>query len=85
MDNDEKQQAVSLLSQIIRAVLETVRDVEPQGAPSGVIYAVLMGFGMSHHNYAELVALLQRTGLLRQSNHLLHITPKGVEYIAQAA
>jgi predicted oxidoreductase (fatty acid repression mutant protein) len=60
------------LSKIILAVYETIKEAGEQGAPSGVIYAALMGFGCSLEQYNAIIDAMIATKKIRRSNHLLY-------------
>lgn len=68
---------------VARALLDTIAEVAPHGAPSGLMYAALMAQGCTLAQYQSLVASMQRNGLItaQEDSHgepvLLHITPKG--------
>ena len=62
--------------EIATLIYSTVKDVSPNGAPSGPLYAALMGAGVDFETYNEVVLKLISNGYLRQSNHQLFITGK---------
>jgi len=55
--------------QLLKAVADTVKEVKE--APSGAIYAALMGVGVSLATYQACVETLKRTKLITESNHVL--------------
>ena len=63
---------VRALKAIADAIIETVRESGPLGAPSGVMYAALMAQGCSLDQYQQIMAGLVRAGKLRQSGHCYH-------------
>jgi hypothetical protein len=65
-------QAAALVTQVIMAVADTIREMGPQGAPSGVIYSALMGMGISLNAYQRIVSLLVQSGRVEQRNNVLY-------------
>ena len=63
----------------LAAILETV-EAMPEGAPSGPMYAVLMG-KMNLTDYEMLVETAMSAGLLTKSSHVLYITDKGRDMV----
>ena len=60
---------------IIRAVLETVREVGR--APRGVVYAALMSHGATMEHYSQIENICVNTGLVRrESDCLVWIGPQ---------
>ena len=55
------------------ALLEAIRSAGPAGFPSGYGYAAVMG-QMSLDQYQNTIALLKRTGLVKESHRLLTYT-----------
>ena len=56
-----REDAVKALRMVIEAVEETVAEC-PQGAPSGVIYAALMGLGISLEHYEQIMGAMVDAG-----------------------
>lgn len=52
----------------IRAVADTIRELKT--VPNGVLYAQLMGV-MDLAQYDKIIGILKRTGLVKETNHLL--------------
>jgi hypothetical protein len=55
---------IRLIRQIADAIVATVREAGPQGAPGGVIYAALMAQGCTFNQFQSLMSGLLRTGRL---------------------
>ncbi len=53
------------------AIVESVREAGDMGAPSGFVYAALMGH-MNLDTYYQFIAALVKLGLLRQEGDLLY-------------
>lgn len=54
------------------AIVDACKAAGPMGAPSGVIYAALMGHGISLNQYQQLMSGLVRVGKLRQDGLMFH-------------
>lgn len=54
----------TMLKQILGAVVETVREAGPTGAPGGHIYAALMHVGVTLDQYERIMAELVRAELV---------------------
>jgi len=57
---------------VIAAVFDTIKEVGPQGAPEGPLYAALMGHGCTLSQFQSIVGILVRAGKVRQSGHVLY-------------
>jgi hypothetical protein len=57
---------IKVLRVLATAVLDTVAEAGPAGAPSGPMYLALNQRGLSLADYEALMALLVRAGLLRK-------------------
>lgn len=55
-----------------QAVVETVEESEPHGAPGGVLYMALMQVGYSFDQFQSLMAGLVRDGVVRLEGQLYH-------------
>ena len=60
------------------AILTTLLDVEPDTAPSGVVFSALNGRGCSHHVYSNVLGALVNHGLVNPGFEL-SLTDKGRE------
>ena len=60
-------------------ILETVTE-SPDGAPSGVMYAAMMG-KIALLDFQGLLDIAKSVGLVNVSAHLVTITPKGQEMV----
>jgi hypothetical protein len=66
----------------LAAILETVAE-SAHGAPSGHMYAALMG-KMSLDDYSALLDIASEVGLVKVApSHLVTITPKGADMVAK--
>lgn len=64
------------LKAMVLAVLSAIAD-EPEGVPSGMLYAILMARGFTYEKYTTLIEAFVSHGFVTQINRLLMITPKG--------
>lgn len=71
MTPDERHAVLSL----IHTICDLIRESEPMGIPSGVLYSSLLGV-CSLGSYMDLIGGLEREGYIRQSNHVLYPTAK---------
>ena len=53
--------------QVIKAVVDTVKESGPMGAPCGVIYSALMAQGCTLNQYQQIEAMIIRAGLVKKS------------------
>lgn len=68
----EQERAKELLTLMMSAIINTVREAGPGGAPSGPIYAALMGHGCSLELYQRIMATLVEKRILRQRGHVYY-------------
>jgi len=64
-------QKISALKQVCDAVIDAVKSAGEFGAPSGSVYAALMGFGCKIEQYEMLIDILIKARKLRKEGHLL--------------
>lgn len=62
----------SLLRTVANAILETVKEMGPQGTPAGPLYAALMTTGMSLEQFESIMNGLVAAKMLRHSGHLYY-------------
>jgi hypothetical protein len=67
---DAQIRAIRLAADLI---VEAAQEAGPLGAPSGVIYAALMGAGMTLDTYNAILGALQQAGRVRVENHCVHV------------
>jgi len=60
------------------SVVETCRDMDPDGAPGGHLYAALMN-RMNLHNFNDMMTRLVRMGLLEKRGDCYHYTGPSLE------
>lgn len=74
-----KQQILALQS-IAKGIIESATN--PVGAPSGVIYAALMGHGASLSQFQSIMDTLTRKGFLSHDAdcHTYHATESGIAW-----
>ena len=60
MTNSEK--AVQAVREIATIIEETAREAAPLGAPSGVVYAALMGVGVSLDTFQAILSAMESAG-----------------------
>jgi len=63
------------------AILETLK--ECNGAPSGHLYAALMG-RLSLHEFEVIVSLTKSMGYVSEKGHFLSLTDEGMRLLASA-
>lgn len=68
-----------MLKELIAAIIETLP------APSGKLYAALMGQGCTLDQYNQILAALTGEGLVRQQGQMLEPTPKGKSFLLLAS
>lgn len=66
-EHPEIAKKVSVLKQIGQALVETVEEAGPLGAPSGPMYAAVMTLGITLDQYEQIMAGLVAAGRLRKS------------------
>ena len=66
-----KEQATDILRQIVKAILDTIKEAGEMGAPSGPVYAALMGH-MTIDTYNQIIEGLIAAKKIRRSNHVLY-------------
>ena len=59
---------------ICTAIIETVKEVEPDGASGGSIYLALMEHGCTLAQFEQIMGALVEAGKLRQEGHLYYTT-----------
>jgi hypothetical protein len=70
-----------LINKLCGAILETVQEAGPLGAPSGPMYLALNKLGLTLDSYTSLMAALTQIGLLYKSGDCYTLTPKGEDYL----
>lgn len=65
----------------LATILTTVGDI-PEGAPSGHLYAALMG-QMSLDDYQMIIGVCKGGNLMTESGHVLQLTDKGKDLVKQ--
>lgn len=68
-----------MLKELIAAIIETLP------APSGTLYAALMGQGCTLDQYNQILAALTGEGLVRQHGQMLEATPEGKSFLLLAS
>lgn len=66
--------------QLCKALIETIREAGPMGAPSGHMYAALMD-EISLEQYQQIMAICKSTGLVEERGHCFYYVNKGVSYV----
>jgi hypothetical protein len=66
-------QQAAALKAIVDVITETVKEVGPQGAPAGPMYAAMMSHGCTLNQFESLMGALVRLGKLRQEGNLYFI------------
>lgn len=70
------QQQAAALRQVVGAVVDTVREVEPHGAPGGVLYAGMMAQGCTLQQFQGIMAGCVRAGWLTKDGEVYHLGPE---------
>ena len=83
MSTPNSKTQVALL--IMSALLEAIHAAGDQGAPSGVLYAGVMTFGMNIHQYQSIIDTMRDNALITVSGNLLRLTPTGVTTMQRLA
>lgn len=61
------------LSKIVTAIVETVAEVEPNGAPGGILYAALSAQGMTLSQFQSIMNALVSAGRLRKTGQVYRL------------
>lgn len=69
MDREKQNQAIRAIAD---AIVESVKEAGELGAPSGIVYAALMTYGMNLDTYHQFIGVLVKLGKLRQQGDLLY-------------
>ena len=63
---------VLALKRILDAIIETVKESGPMGAPGGILYAGLMAQGCSLNQFESIMGGLVRAGKLTKQGECYH-------------
>ena len=74
-------QQIKALQSIGKGIIESC-NIDSIGAPSGVIYAALMGHGASLNQFQSIMDTLVKHGFLKHDveNHTYHATNDGIAW-----
>lgn len=61
---------MSVLQEIMEAIIETVEAVADHGAPGGTLYAVLMQAGIDYDMYCQIMSIMVAKGMVRRVGEL---------------
>ena len=64
------QRKLKVLALLVDAVVETIKESGPMGAPGGVLYAALMTRGFSLEEFEILMRVVVATGRVYKTGHL---------------
>jgi hypothetical protein len=67
---------ISVLRQIGRAILESVKEAGVLGAPGGIMYAAMMGQGCTLNQFEQIMSGMVRAGVLTKSGECYHVGPQ---------
>lgn len=67
------QEQTTTVQTFVAAIVETVGECGEHGAPEGILYAVLMGYGCSLELFRAMVDPMVRQGVLRRTGHVLYL------------
>lgn len=62
----------TVLARLVGAIIGAVKDMGPEGAPAGPLYAALMVVGITYEQFTKIMGVLVERGVLRHSNHLYY-------------
>lgn len=62
---------MSRLARLVEIISETIREQGSNGAPSGVIYAGLMGH-CGYSEYNAIIAALKKAKMVEERHHVLY-------------
>ena len=60
----DAQKAQQMLVAVVKAILETIEENEPDGTPSGIVYAALSAHGISYDMYQQIITSMKRQELI---------------------
>ncbi len=66
---NDRDKLIELMTSLMAAIVQTVQEAGPQGAPGSVIYLALMEQGISYAQYSQIMAKLVEVGTLTVRNH----------------
>ncbi len=74
------------LLSVVNAILESVQEAGPQGAPSGPMYAAVQGY-LSLDQYTKVMGALEQTGKVTRRGHVYYAreTPSVVDRVLAAS
>lgn len=64
------QRKLQTLSLLVNAIVDTIKESGPMGAPGGVLYAALMTRGFSLEEFEILMRVVVATGRVYKTGHL---------------
>jgi hypothetical protein len=67
-----KDEAKTVAVKLILAVYDTIKEMGPEGAPSGPIYAALMGMGIRLDDYNAIIEALIKAKMVERKGHVLY-------------
>lgn len=67
-----KEQAMAILAQVARAIVETIEETGPTGTPGGLLYAALMNTGLSLDGFEQIMAGLVDAGRINRRGDLYY-------------
>lgn len=71
------------IKEITLAVLETIEATYSDGAPEGLLFAVLQAQGCSLNQFQSLLQPLQERGFVERDGHILRITDTGTDFTSK--
>jgi hypothetical protein len=71
-EKEKREQALK----VINTIHNCIEDAGEEGIPSGHLYAMLMGFGMTLDSYNAVISYLKKAGKITDSGHLLKVIKK---------
>jgi len=69
---NDRDKLVELMTSLMAAIVQTVQEAGPQGAPGPIIYLALMEQGISYAQYSQIMAKLVEVGTLTVRNHMYY-------------
>lgn len=71
------EKALQLIRALADMIIEVAETSGPMGAPSGVVYAAMNGYGVSLDVYQTILRTLQSAGRIEVKGDLITVPKKG--------
>ncbi len=75
MANSAGAEQVKAVISVLNTIVDAIAIADDEGIPSGHLYAMLMGKGMSYESYAVMIEVLVKAGKITQDKfYVLRVT-----------